>query len=148
MIRMTRLVAIAVIVLAVAGSAQARPAPKPIVGPIFAEYYAPADLTYYAINAAEPRGLKGPLTITWSLKPPAGNKSCSKFAPSATSPKVAIWDHGAGDGCTQEGLTREGPLGTVKVVVRDASWVCTATYLGTDSGSGDYAVCVPRNAKH
>jgi len=37
-----------------------------------------------------------------------------------------------------------GHLGVVKVVVRDAAWTCTATYLGTETGFGKYAVCVPK----
>lgn len=51
-------------------------------------------MTYYAIEASEPKGVKrGPLTIAWSLGPPASKKSCKNFKREPDSAKVAVWKH-------------------------------------------------------
>jgi hypothetical protein len=142
--------AVSIILLLLVGVTQVasggRP-PKPIVGPILAQFVPTIDTTYYAISATEPPGLKAALSITWSLTPRRTDKTCKNFVRSPKSPKVAIWNHAPSDGCDPANFPDEEHPGIVKVVVRDASYVCTATYLGADSGSGDYAVCVLRSGK-
>ena len=158
---MTKHLALAAIaLLAFAGGTQgarSATAPRPpIVGPIIADFVPVSDVTYYAISVAEPPGARSKvLSIVWSLTPPPNNKSCNHFMRSPTSPTVAIWHHGSGDGCSHDNLSHEGHPGVVRVVVRDAAYTCTATYLGTDNASylganssnGDYPVCVARQTK-
>ena len=142
---MARLALAIFLLLGLATSAQAageKLAPKPEVGAILASFVPTDEATYYAIDVTEPPGAKPhAVSITWSLTPPPHNKTCKNFTSSGTH-KIAVWNHGDGDGCSHVNFPRDGHPGIVSVVVRDAAYACTASYLGTDGGVGDNAVCI------
>lgn len=109
----------------------------PSVGPINA-LFAPAEFaTHYSVTATDAGGL--PLTYRWSLVPPAADPGCNHF--SAQPDHSAIWKHGDQDGCNHLVQGPQGHLGTVSLLVTDGRYDCTATYFGTNTGTGAPAAC-------
>ncbi|MFI5091146.1 MAG: hypothetical protein ACHP7P_13915, partial [Terriglobales bacterium] len=109
----------------------------PSVGPIHALFVPEEFATHYSVTASDPAGR--PLTYKWSLVPPAVDPGCNHFA--AQPDNSAIWKHGDQDGCNHLVQGPQGHLGTVNILVTDGQYDCTASYFGTNTGTGLPATC-------
>jgi len=137
--------AVALLALATGAQAGSRLAPRPTIGPIYAQLSQVDSTTLYAVEPTVAQGAR--LTVVWKLTPPPANKTCRNFstAPGQPgAPRIAMWHHAETDGCNTQDFDRHGLKGTINAVVRNADWTCTATYLGTHSGTGAYGRCVRR----
>jgi hypothetical protein len=136
------------VITSTGSSAPAETSEPPVISPITAEFVQADFATTYTIEASARQG--GALTFRWALTPPAGDPTCTNFAPvnpPGVSPNRAVWHHnGDADGCSHSSQQTgaRGHLGTVRVFVTNARWSCEATYLGTISGPGPKPTCRPR----
>ena len=95
--------------------------------------------TYYHVAAS---GGSGKYRYQWALAPPSGDPGCNHFGPLPNDPTTAIWHHGDQDGCDHNvQVSGKGHPGTVAVVVGDGSHSCSASYFGTETGTGSAADC-------
>jgi len=86
--------------------------------------------TCYKVKAFDDDGDR--LTYAWDLVPPVQDPTCNVFHVLADT-QTAVWHHGDEDHCDH---TKEGPdghEGTVWATVKDGSYTCVVTYLGTNS---------------
>jgi len=121
------------------GSPVASSAPILEVGPIQATFDQAAFATTYSVQVS---GNVGSTTYQWSLQAPAADPTCRKFGVVPTDPRTAIWHHGDQDGCNHAVEGPNGHQGVVTVVISDSSGRrCTATYAGTNTGTGNPAMC-------
>jgi hypothetical protein len=112
-------------------------ATAPTVSPVRATAVQAEFATHYAVTAEDPSGKS--LTYQWRLIPPTADPGCNHL--SATG-ATAVWHHGDQDGCNHNVQAAQGHPGTVIVVVSDGEFSCTATYFGTNTGSGTAPQCV------
>ena len=122
------------------------PPDAPTISPLVATLSDDKSETDYAITATSPAGRT--LNYAWSLVPDADQPSCTNFDEGTPTPNAAVWQHdGTSEGCNpQAALGASGYGGTVTVVVSDGVYNCTATYHGTNSGTGPApAPCTPRS---
>lgn len=117
---------------------------QPTVTPIGAVFIQADFATDYGVQATDPDNRK--LTYKWTLTPPDKDPNCSKFAQVAAEPWRAIWQHGDQHGCnhTVTDPQGRGHPGTVTVVVSNGFFDCTATYFGTETGTGPAPTCKPK----
>src|SRR5438067_54142 len=79
----------------------------------------------------------------WTVSIPVDPNCADGFQPSQPQANQATWfhaDESEGGRCNHGGTaydaTGSGHPGTVTVVVTNADWTCTATYLGTQGPTG------------
>jgi len=138
-----------------AGAARAA-TPSPLrLAPISATFVASAFATRYTAAASEP-GAK--LTYRWTLSlrlvdgkgaadpslpgaRAAVDAACDNRGVLTSTAPTFVWHHGDADHCDHAKMGPSGHQGLVTVVVGDGTWSCTATYRGTNSGTGGAATC-------
>ncbi|HEX7626668.1 MAG TPA: PKD domain-containing protein [Gaiellaceae bacterium] len=118
------------------------------VSPIKAVFVAKEFATHYSVVASEP-GAK--LTYAWSLKLQrvdvkggAVDAGCTNRGVLTGTTATFVWHHGGtpADHCDHAKMGPSGHEGLLTVVVSDKTWSCTATFKGTNDGTGTAAVCV------
>ena len=123
--------------------------------PVKAAFVASEFATHYTVVAKEP-GAK--LTYKWTLKlqlvdnagatGEAGAKAavdakCTNRGVLSSAATSFVWHHGSSpqDHCDHAKMGPSGHEGLITVVVSDGTWSCTATYKGTNDGTGAAATC-------
>ncbi len=117
----------------------ATPPTAPKVAPMHANFVQSAFATFYTIEVGVPAGTS--VRYEWSLKPPFVDRGCDTFAQVDLNPASAVWHHGDQDGCDHTKTGPQGHPGTVTVTITALPFVCTATFLGTETGDGPAATC-------
>ena len=125
------------------------------VSPVKAVFVPTEFATHYTVVASEPGAT---LTYKWTLtlalvdaKGAADPSQPGAFAAvdagcknrgvlTSTDPSF-VWHHGPTDGCDHSKMGPSGHEGLVTVVVSDGTWSCTATFKGTNDGTGSAATC-------
>ena len=120
--------------------------------------FAPAEFaTHYSVIAREP-GAK--LTYKWTLtlevvdakgaadptQPgafAAVDSGCNNRGLLSSTATTFVWHHGGtpADHCDHSKMGPSGHQGLITVVVSDGTWSCTASYKGTNDGTGAAATC-------
>jgi hypothetical protein len=140
--RAARILAVPLVVLS--GIVLQRPAfadTPPTLSAIHADFVQSAFATFYRVElAGAPAGVTP--RYTWTLSPPPNDPSCKVFAQTDIDPSRAVWHHADQDSCDHNKMGPQGHLGTVSVEVRLSPYVCTASYLGTETGDGAAGKCV------
>ena len=134
------LAAVCAVAVGVGIATAATPQAAPKVEPLHANFVQSAFATFYTIKVEAPPGTS--LRYEWSLKPPAADPACDTFAQVKLNPASAVWHHGDQDGCDHTKTGPQGHPGTVTVTITALPFVCTATFLGTETADGPAATCV------
>ncbi len=147
------------LLLAAAFAGPAAGAVSPLhVSPIKATFVPAEFATHYSVVAGDL--LRKPLAFTWTLKPqlvdPKGATSagqpgsraavdpgCTNRGVLTSHTQTFVWHHGSSpkDHCDHSKMGPSGHEGLITVAVSDGTWVCTATYKGTNDGTGSAATC-------
>lgn len=122
--------------------------------------FVPAEFaTHYTVTAVDREKRK--LTYKWGLTlelvdaagatppgvpPGAGvgaavDQGCDNHGVLSSNTPEFVWHHGDQDGCNHDKQGPSGHQGLITVTVSDGVWSCTATYKGTNDGTGQAAVC-------
>lgn len=109
----------------------------PVLAPLVAVFNSDAYSTYYIEHV---QGAPG-ATYTWSVAMSADTPCQQGFKGNTPSDNEATWFHADVTGtpsgpCNHAFYGAQGHPGTVTVVVTTSHWICTASYVGTISGTG------------
>ena len=129
---------------AVAAAPSVAPSGAPSISPIQAVF---TDSLYHTVYTESATGTG--LTYAWTVSMSADPHCAVGFKGNAPSANQATWYHAditsSGGPCDHTYYGAQGHPGTVTVVVTDALWRCSATYVGTLTGTGPApAACVSR----
>jgi len=128
----------------VASAPSVAPSGSPSLSPIQAVF---TDTLYHTVYTESATGTG--LTYAWTVSMSADPHCAVGFKGNAPSANQATWYHAditsSGGSCDHTYYGAQGHPGTVTVVVTDALWRCTATYVGTLTGTGPApAACVSK----
>jgi hypothetical protein len=119
------------------------PSGTPTLSPIQAVF---TDSEYHTIYTESATGTG--LTYAWTVSMSADPHCAAGFKGNAPGANQATWYHAdttTGGPCDHTYYGAQGHPGTVTVVVTSAVWRCSATYVGTLTGTGPApAACVRR----
>jgi hypothetical protein len=128
---------------AVAAAPSVAPSGTPTLSPIQAVF---TDALYHTVYTESATGTG--LTYAWTVSMSADPHCAAGFKGNAPSANRATWYHAdttTGGPCDHTYYGAQGHPGSVTVVVTSALWRCTATYVGTLTGTGPApAACVEK----